>query len=151
VTLFVDTSVWSLAFRRDAPRSTPEVEALSQAIEGGHEIATTGLVLQELLQGFAGPRAREQIVASFAALPFLSPDRDDHIQAAGLRNRCRRAGIQIGTIDAILGQLCVRYGLILLSTDEDFVGMAAHVPLRLWKPIHQGLLSGTRRRLSPCP
>jgi predicted nucleic acid-binding protein len=133
VTLFVDTSVWSLAFRRDAPRPTPEVEALRQAIEAGNEVATTGLVLQELLQGFSGPRAREQIIASFAALPLLSPDRDDHIQAAELRNRCRRRGLQVGTIDAILGQLCVRYDLTLLTTDKDFAGMAEHVPLRLWK------------------
>ncbi len=133
MTLFVDTSVWALAVRRGAPRATPEVEALRQAIEVGHEVATTGLVLQELLQGFSGPRAREQIIANFAALPLLSPDRDDHIGAAELRNRCRRAGLQVGTIDAILGQLCVRYDLTLLTTDKDFVGVAAHAPLRLWK------------------
>jgi predicted nucleic acid-binding protein len=55
---FVDTSVWSLAFRRDAPVSTNESRELIRAIEGGEEIVTTGLVLQELLQGFSGPRNR---------------------------------------------------------------------------------------------
>ena len=133
MTLFVDTSVWSLAFRRDAPRPTPEVDALRQALETGQEIATTGLVLQELLQGFSGPRARRQIIARFSALPLLSPDRDDHIRAADLRNRCRRAGIQVGTIDAILSQLCLRYDLVLLTTDKDFARMARHAPLRLWE------------------
>lgn len=133
MTLFVDTSVWSLAFRRDAPSTAPEVEALRQALETGQEIATTGLVLQELLQGFSGPRAREQIVSNFSGLPLLSPDRDDHIRAADLRNRCRRAGIQIGTIDAILAQLCLHYGLVMLTTDKDFAAMAAREPLRLWK------------------
>ena len=133
MTLFVDTSVWSLAFRRDAPRDTPEVGALRQALESGQQLATTGLVLQELLQGFNGPRAREQIIASFSALPLLAPDREDHIRAAELRNGCRRAGVQIGTIDALLAQLCLRYDLILLTTDKDFGRMAAHAPLRLWK------------------
>jgi len=46
VTLLVDTSVWSLAFRRDAPAAGPEVQALRAAIDGGDAIVTTGLVLQ---------------------------------------------------------------------------------------------------------
>lgn len=132
MTLFVDTSVWSLALRREAPQSCPEVDALREAIEAGHEIATTGLVLQELLQGFSGPRDRRQIIASLSALPLLAPDRGDHIEAAELRNRCRRAGVQIGTIDAILAQLCIRYDLVMLTTDGDFERVAARSTLRLW-------------------
>src|SRR6266704_4540279 len=77
-----------------------------------------GLVLQELLQGFAGPRARKDIIDRFTALPLLTPDRQDHIDAADLRNRCRRAGVQIGTIDAVLAQLCIRHDLTLLTTDN---------------------------------
>jgi hypothetical protein len=132
VTLFVDTSVWSLAFRRDVPAATAEVHALRHALESGQEIAMTGLVLQELLQGFSGPRARDRVIQRFSALPFLSPDRQDHIAAADLRNRCRRAGVQVGTIDAILAQLCLRYDLTLLTTDRDFQRIAAHSPLRVW-------------------
>ena len=134
MTLFVDTSVWSLAFRRDAVSPTPEVNALRQALEGGEILVSTGLILQELLQGFAGPRARKAIIERFTALPFLNPDRQDHIDAAELRNRCRRAGPQIGTIDALLAQLCVRHALTLLTADKDFVLAASHCPLRLWKP-----------------
>ncbi len=130
----VDTSVWSLAFRRDATKPAREVDALRSALEGGDSVVTTGLVLQELLQGFSGPRDRSQIVERFSALPLLSPDRQDHVEAAELRNRCRRAGIQVGTIDAILAQLCIRHDLILLTTDNDFAGIAAHSTLRLWKP-----------------
>ena len=94
---------------------------------------TTGLVLQELLQGFAGPRARSAIIERFAALPLVSPDRQDHIEAAGLRYRCRRAGLQVGTIDALVAQLCIRHHLTLLTTDNDFVQAALHCPLRVWK------------------
>jgi predicted nucleic acid-binding protein len=66
-------------------------------------------------------------------LPFINPDRQDHIEAADLRNRCRRSGIQIGTIDALLAELCIRHGLTLLTTDNDFSRIAARFPLRLWK------------------
>lgn len=132
VSLFVDTSVWSLAFRRDQNSSGPEVRALRDALEGGDTVLTTGMILQELLQGFAGPRARKDIVERFAALPLLPPDRQDHIDAAELRNRCRRAGLQIGTIDAVLAQLCMRHELTLLTTDRDFTLATAHCPLRVW-------------------
>lgn len=133
MSLFVDTSVWSLALRRDEPSGAPEVKVLRQALEGGDIVVTTGLILQELLQGFAGPRARKDIVERFTALPLLVPDRRDHIDAADLRNRCRRAGVQLGTIDALLAQLCVRHELTLLTTDNDFVRAASHCPLRLWE------------------
>jgi predicted nucleic acid-binding protein len=134
VTLFVDTSVWSLALRRDEPHDVPVVSVLRHALEGGESIVITGLILQELLQGFTGPRARKDIIERFSALPMLTPDRHDHIDAADLRNRCRRAGLQIGTIDALLAQLCIRHRMTLLTTDKDFVGIAAHCPLQVWAP-----------------
>jgi predicted nucleic acid-binding protein len=109
-----------------------EVQALIRAIEAGDTIVTTGLVLQEILQGFSGPKARADILDRFSAVPLLLPDRNDHIQAADLRNRCRRAGIQIGTIDALLAQLCVQHNLVMLSTDNDFKHVANHSKLRLW-------------------
>ena len=134
MTLFVDTSVWSLALRtdRESARKAPEVAALRDALEGGQTVVTTGLILQELLQGFSGPRARREIIDRFNALPLLMPDRQDHIDAAELRNRCRRSGVQVATIDAVLAQIAIRHELTLLTTDKDFRRMAAHSPLRLW-------------------
>ena len=132
MTLFVDTSVWSLALRRDAPSPASEVAALVEAIRNGETIVTTGLVLQELLQAFSGPKARSQILDRFSAVPLLVPDRDDHIEAAGLRNRCRRNGVQIGTIDALLAQLCIRHDLTMLTSDNDFWRIADRSTLRLW-------------------
>jgi predicted nucleic acid-binding protein len=134
VGLFVDTSVWSLALRRDATPDEPAVERLRQALEVGEGIFTTGLVLQELLQGFHGPNARDAIVERFGALPFIVPDRADHVEAAELRNVCRRHGTTVGTIDALLAQICRRHDLVMLTTDRDFELMAGHVDLRLWTP-----------------
>ena len=132
MSLFVDTSVWSLALRRDPPSASIEGRALIRALEAGEIIVTTGLILQELLQGFSGPKARNQILERFSAVPLLAPDRDDHVRAADLRNRCRRAGIQIGTIDALLAELCVRYDLTMLTSDKDFTHIASHCALKVW-------------------
>jgi hypothetical protein len=132
VSLFVDTSVWSLALRRDQPAGRAEVGMLVRALEGGETLLTTGLVLQELLQGFAGPKSRPEIVERFSALPLIVPDREDHIEAAELRNHCRRKGVQIGTIDALLAQLCMRHDLTMLTADEDFTHVAEHSRLKVW-------------------
>ena len=132
MTLLVDTSVWSLALRRDTEAEEPEVQALKDALAGADVVITTGLVLQELLQGFAGAKASQQIVERFSALGLIQPDREDHIAAADLRNSCRRAGVQLGTVDALIAQLCIRHEAVLLSADKDFAHAAKHCKLKVW-------------------
>jgi predicted nucleic acid-binding protein len=132
VSLFVDTSVWSLALRRDAPLASASVRALRQALQTGETVVATGLVLQELLQGFSGPKDRKAIFDRFELLPFLTPDREDHVEAADLRNQCRRRGIQVETIDALLAQLCIRHDLTMLTMDNDFQRIARLSKLKLW-------------------
>jgi hypothetical protein len=119
--------------RRDAPAQTPQTSRLREALSSQEPTYTTGLVLQELLQGFAGPKAREAILDRFTALPMVMPDREDHVAAAEIRNQCRRSGVQLGTIDALLAQLCIRHGLVMLTADADFESAAEHIPLRVWR------------------
>jgi predicted nucleic acid-binding protein len=130
--LLVDTSVWSLALRRDQSEGHPSVDFLADALQHEGSVFTTGLILQEILQGFSGPKARKQILDRFTPLPLIVPQREDHTAAADLRNDCRRRGLQIGTIDALLAQLCIRYELVMLSTDHDFEHVSRIAPLRLW-------------------
>jgi hypothetical protein len=82
----------------------------------------------------SGKHVQEAIVVHFGALPFLTPDRHDHFEAAQLRKRSRRRGAQVGTIDAILAQLCMRYELRLRTTDAEFARIAEHEPLERWTP-----------------
>ena len=129
--ILVDTSVWSLALRRD---STPDCQAVSRleaALNDGENVFTTGLILQELLQGFKGPKARRRIIEDFSSLPLIIPEKRDHIDAADLKVKLRQKGLQVGTIDVLLAQLCLRYRLSLLSADKDFLHIAKHAPLVL--------------------
>ena len=134
MSLFVDTSVWSLALRRDSSGDSPERGRLREALASQEAVYTTGLVLQELLQGFRGPTARNSIVERFSVLPMIVPGRDDHIVAADIRNACRRQGVQLGTIDALLVRLCLHHDLEMLTPDGDFHHAARHTPLRFWRP-----------------
>ena len=132
--LFVDTSVWSLAWRRDRPAPSALVKLLEDALAGDDLVVSTGLVLQELLQGFAGPKQRARIIEAFSSIPLVVPDRDDHVAAADLRNQCRRQGVQVGTIDGLLAHPCIRHHLQMVSTGADFGQIATLTPLRLARP-----------------
>lgn len=132
--LFVDTSVWSLAYRRDTPAGSPELAVLRTALTGGELVVTAGVVLLELLRGFVPERVQSVILAEIATLPMAEPLREDYIAAAHLSNTCRRAGVQLPSTDALIAQLCIRDGLTLLTTDQDFTHAAKHVPLRVWSP-----------------
>jgi hypothetical protein len=63
----VDTSVWSLAFRRDGEQRAPQVTALRAALDGADSIVITGIIRgaadtsfisQEVAPGSVGERAR---------------------------------------------------------------------------------------------
>lgn len=132
--LLVDTSVWSLAYRRDAPPNIPQVTVLRAALVGGEFVAIAGMVLLELLRGFIPQRAQERILSDLAPLELIEPTRDDYIEAARLANTCRQAGVQLGSVDALLAQLAIGNDLELLTTDRDFENAAKLVPLRIWQP-----------------
>ena len=131
MSLLVDTSVWSLALRRDVPEPVKEDGLLVDAIDSGVEIYASGIILQELLQGFTTPKAHDSIVERFAAFPMLVPDTKDYIDTANIRNRCRQKGVLIDTIDALIAQLSLRFELSLLTTDKDFQHMSKVVGISL--------------------
>ena len=131
--LLVDTSVWSLALRRNQPSNGAEVMFLRRALMGDAAVFTTGVILQEILQGIRGPKGRDVIMARFTTLPFLIPDRQDHVEAAFLHTACRQKGLQVGTIDVLLAQLCLRHRLTILTTDRAFSRMANVEPLSVWR------------------
>jgi len=128
--ILVDTSVWSLALRRDTP-NPDAVTTLTRCIHRGDLLFTTGIMVQELLQGFRGPKQREHLVERFSNFPVIVPDLSDHVAAAALQRTCRRKGIQIQTVDALLAQLAIGHDLDLLTTDRDFDLIARHFPLRM--------------------
>lgn len=130
-TTLVDTSVWSLAYRRDTSPDHAAVSALRDRLGRG-SVVTTGLIYLELLRGFTTVATRATVEADFASLRFLTPSRRDYEDAADHSLACRRAGVQLPTVDAIIAAICISRDLTLLTTDEDFVHAAAHLPLRLW-------------------
>jgi len=131
MTLLVDTSVWSLSLRREPP-DIPEVRELRRALACDDLVVTTGVVVQEVLQGLVNEQSRSIVRDRMSRLARIGVDLVDHLAAADTHTACRRVGLQLGTIDALLAALCVRHGLTLLTTDRDFEQAAPHLGLRVW-------------------
>lgn len=131
--LLVDTSVWSLAYRRDVPPDLPEVMVLRRALIGGDTVVSTGMILLELLRGFVPSTAQKVIQTAFESIELIEPDRDDYLDAAVIANTCRRAGVQLGSVDALIARLAIAGGHTLLTTDNHFHHAAHHVDLQVWQ------------------
>jgi predicted nucleic acid-binding protein len=129
VSVLVDTSVWSLALRRDTPERTREVETLAAVLEAG-EVVLIGCVLQELLQGFPARDRTQRLVDHLAPFPLLALHRGDYIFAAEIRNKCRTKGIAVTTIDAQIAAASINHRCRLLTADQDFTRISKLFPIR---------------------
>lgn len=98
--------------------------------------------MQELLHGFVPASAQAAIKETFEALQYLAPTFDDHVEAAGLRNHLRSAGIQLGAIDALIAELAIVGGHTLLTRDRDFYLAAPHLGLQVWQASTDGSFTG---------
>lgn len=126
--IVVDTMVWADWFNG---ADTAAVDRLSRALDQ-QDAGLAPVILTEVLQGFRAERDFEQARVLLTQLPMLPLDTDGHAAAARLFRRLRRRGVTVrGTIDCIIAQTCIAAGVELLSTDQDFAGIARHTPLRL--------------------
>lgn len=129
--VLVDTSVWSKALRRRAREpEPPPVVRLRRLVERG-DVVLSGLVLQEVLQGFKQDVHFRKARLALAAFPLLQLDRSHYIAAAEIRRVCAARGVAASTVDCQIAASAIGHGCSLLTTDADFARIAAHVPLKL--------------------
>lgn len=127
----VDTSVWSLAFRRNREQKSKEVAVLQELLEGGSPIFMLGIIYQEILQGIRHDDQFRKIRDTLKILPFIDTTQDDHENAARLFNKCRSKGIQASTIDCLISIATIQNDCTLLTADRDFEYITQHSPLKL--------------------
>ncbi len=133
--IVVDTSVWSLAFRR---RSWPKdqmpvvVKLLQKMTREKEHLGVPGVVLQELLSGVKDPAQGERIKVLMEGYPLLLSTREHHNEGANISNVCRKAGISAATIDCLIAAQCILLDGLLLTLDDDFKRIATCCGLRLY-------------------
>jgi predicted nucleic acid-binding protein len=133
--ILVDTSIWSLAFRRRRAGSNEPSEAgvLRELIENDEEIALPGIVFQELLSGIREIAQFERLLEILAGFPLIFANQQTHIEAARIANACRSKGVAVSAVDCLIAATTIEQNAQLLTFDRDFVYMAEHCALRLFE------------------
>jgi len=129
--VIVDTSVWSLAFRRKAVVETAEVVDLVRVVEEGL-VALLGPVRQEVLSGIKHREQFERLRERLAAFPDLELMPRDFETAAELCNLCIAKGVQASHTDFLIAAAAIIRGYAVLSADQDFKNIARIVPVRTY-------------------
>ncbi len=127
----VDTSVWSLALRRNTPNdASPIINILRDLISDGR-VVLLGVIRQEVLSGI---RYTEQFVRLrdyLRAFPDLELTSEDYELAAEFFNTCRSKGVQGSNTDFLLCAVAHRRGYSIFTTDKDFENFQLYIPVTL--------------------
>jgi len=131
--ILVDSSAW-IEFQRATGSAVDK--RLTAAIEAGESLATTGIVLLEILAGARDEQHAVDLRRLLARCPFLRFEEPfDYEVAASLYRACRRAGTTIRRLpDCLIAAVAIRTGAEVLHRDADFDAIARHAPLALVTP-----------------
>jgi predicted nucleic acid-binding protein len=127
--ILADTSAWVEYLRATG---SPAHLRLRELIAGQGELATTEVVVMELL---AGAGAQEEVarlrrlLGRFELLPVEGLA--DYEAAADLSRRCRVGGETVRKLtDCLIAAVALRHGATLLHRDLDFEVLARHTRLQ---------------------
>jgi len=127
--VLVDTSIWSLALRRNV-KNAP-VDTLSGMIQDSL-VVMIGPIRQVLLSGIADSEAYERLRSKLRFFDDLPITMQDYETAAQFFNTCRKNGVQGSHVDFLICAVAVNNSLIIYTADKDFQHYAQHLPIRLY-------------------
>jgi hypothetical protein len=132
--ILVDSSAWIELLRRTGH---PVHRTLKHHLDVGTPIATTEVIVMELLAGASANRDRDRLRQGLLALPQLHlRGMPDFEAAADLYRRCRRAGETVRKlIDCLIAAVALRERATVLHNDRDFDTLARHTGLRVELPL----------------
>ena len=117
--VLVDTSVWSLALRRNATETALELRELVELIGEGR-VLMIGAIRQELLSGVRSTEQFKKLREALGAFPDIMLEQDDYVEAARCFNTCRGHGVQGSNTDFLICAIAARRKVPVLTTDKDF-------------------------------
>lgn len=130
--VIVDTSIWSLAFRRHKKQTNSQTEILREVIADGRA-TLLGVVRQEVLSGIRYTKQFERLKDDLRAFPDLALEIEDFELAVNFFNVCRKKGIQGANTDFLICAVASRRSYEILTTDKDFDGFSQYLPIVLMK------------------
>ena len=130
--VIVDTSVWSLALRRDKDESPSSVQELRHLIHD-HRVQMMGPIRQEILSGIRSKSQFKKLRKHLESFPDLPIFTEDYVAAAQFFNHCRSKGIQGSNTDFLICAAAVRNKCSIYTTDKDFQMFSKYIQIVLHK------------------
>lgn len=116
--VLVDSSAWIEYLRQGQDGVSGTSDALDHLLQEDR-VALCGMVELEIFQGLR-PEERGRISELFSALSYLETGRADYVAAGERLGDLRRRGVTIPGADCLIGVLCLRNDLPLLTLDGHF-------------------------------
>jgi predicted nucleic acid-binding protein len=135
--ILVDTSIWSLAFRRKEMPETSEgqkrLKELKELISETRAIMI-GPIRQEILSGISNLSQFEQLKEKLKAFEDYPIILTDYELAAEYYNKCRKNGVQGSHIDFLICAVAKRNEMAIFTGDNDFQSYSGVLELNLHVP-----------------
>jgi predicted nucleic acid-binding protein len=130
--VLVDTSVWSLALRKQSKTELDArvVKELTELIRESR-VVIIGPVRQELLSGVSDENRFEALRQKLRAFDDEDLTTGHFELAASFSNQCRRSGIQGSHRDFLLCAVSVKNACPIFTLDKDFDRYRKHIDIML--------------------
>ena len=128
--VLVDTSVWSLALRRN------EQSEISRKLEDlilSSLVVMIGPIRQEVLSGISNENTFLKLKAKLKPFKDSIITTQDYETAAQFYNTCRKNGVQGSHIDFLICAVAHNNDLLIFTTDNDFDYFSKYLPIKLFQ------------------
>ena len=135
--VLVDTSIWSLAFRRSTKKLNSEEKTILSNLTTLIEdlrVVLIGPIKQEILSGISDEMQFSQLKEKLQAFDDLPITSQDYELASEFYNTCRKNGVQGSHIDFLICAVAHRNKLLIFTTDKDFERYSKFIDLKFHKP-----------------
>jgi predicted nucleic acid-binding protein len=129
--VLVDSSVWSLALRRNTTNDAIAIVNVLRDLIADGRVVLLGAIRQEVLSGVRYKEQFTRLQEYLRAFPDLELTTEDYELAAEFFNTCRSNGVQGSNTDFLLCAVAYRRGYSIFTTDKDFDNFRAHIPVVL--------------------
>lgn len=129
--VLVDSSVWSLALRRNTTNDAIAIVNVLRDLIADGRVVLLGAIRQEVLSGVRYKEQFTRLQEYLRAFPDLDLTTEDYELAAEFFNTCRSNGVQGSNTDFLLCAVAHRRGYSIFTTDKDFENFRSHIPVVL--------------------
>ena len=130
--VLIDTSVWSLAFRKieKTDYELRLIHYLSEIVRDLHAVMI-GPIRQEILSGISNENKFIEMQNKLSIFPDWPIETEDYELAARFYNKCRKNGIQGSHIDFLICAVSYNSNFSVLTLDKDFEYYQKHTGIIL--------------------